>query len=76
MITPRPRPVIGPSGLKLQSQVLETNARVLIAFLEEIPKDRHLCLEEGTRANWPYEVLTHVQEINEPLRDLMPTDPG
>jgi hypothetical protein len=56
--------VIGPSGRRLQTQVLETNARALIAFLETIPKSRHLCLEEGTHANWLYEVLSpHVQEI-------------
>jgi transposase len=56
--------VIGPSGRRLQSQVLETNARVLISFLKTIPKPRHLCLEEGTHAGWLYEVLApHVQEI-------------
>jgi transposase len=56
--------VIGPSGRRLQSQVLETNARALISFLKTIPKQRHLCLEEGTHANWLYEVLApHVEEI-------------
>jgi len=44
--------------------VLETNARALISFLKTIPKHRHLCLEEGTHANWLYEVLErHVDEI-------------
>lgn len=56
--------VIGPSGRRLQSQVLETNARALISFLKMIPKPRHLCLEEGTQAGWLHEVLgPHVQEI-------------
>jgi len=56
--------VIGPSGRRLQSQVLETNARALINFIKTIPKPRHLCLEEGTHASWLYEVLaSHVQEI-------------
>ncbi|MFC1573477.1 transposase [Candidatus Eisenbacteria bacterium] len=56
--------VVGPSGRRLQSQVLETNAGVLISFLKTIPKPRHLCLEEGTHAGWLYEVLApHVQEI-------------
>ena len=56
--------VIGPSGRRLQSQVLETNARVLISFLKTIPRPRHLCLEEGTHAGWLHEVLgPHVQEI-------------
>lgn len=56
--------VIGPSGRRLQSQVLETNARALISFIKTIPKPRHLCLEEGTHAGWLHEVLApHVQEI-------------
>ena len=56
--------VVGPSGKRLQTQVLETNARVLIDVLQTIPGNRHLCLEEGTHAGWLYEVLSpHVQEI-------------
>jgi len=56
--------VIGPSGKRLQTQVLETNAKVLIDFIRAIPGTRHLCLEEGTHSNWLYEVLSpHVQEI-------------
>ncbi len=56
--------VVGPSGKRLQTQVLETNAKVLINFLLTIPGNRHLCLEEGTHSNWLYEVLSpHVQEI-------------
>jgi hypothetical protein len=56
--------VIGPSGKRLQTQVLETNARVLIDFIRTIPVTRHLCLEEGTQSNWLYEVLSpHVQEM-------------
>ena len=56
--------VIAANGRRLQSQVLETNARVLVSFLKTIPKPRHLCLEEGTHASWLYEVLApHVQEI-------------
>ncbi|MBU1700237.1 MAG: transposase [Candidatus Eisenbacteria bacterium] len=56
--------VVGPSGKRLQSQVLETNARALISFLKTIPKQRRLCLEEGTQANWLHEVLApHVDEI-------------
>jgi len=56
--------VIGPSGRKLRSQVLETNARVLIDYIRTIPRNRHFCLEEGILSNWLYEVLTpHVQEM-------------
>lgn len=56
--------VVGPSGRRLQSQVLETNAKALIDCLRSIPQPRHLCLEEGNHANWLYEVLApHVQEL-------------
>ena len=56
--------VIGQSGKRLQSQVLETNAKALIDVIRAVPKDRHLCLEEGPNSNWLYEVLSpHVQEI-------------
>jgi transposase len=56
--------VVSPRGRRLQTQILETNARVLVSFLKTIPKPRHLCLEEGTHAGWLYEVLApHVQEI-------------
>ena len=56
--------VLGPSGRKLQCQVLETNAKALISFLQTIPRNRRLIFEEGTHSNWLYEVLApHVQEI-------------
>jgi transposase len=56
--------VIGQSGKRLNSQVVETNAKALIEVIRAVPKDRHLCLEEGPHSNWLYEVLSpHVQEI-------------
>jgi len=55
---------IGQSGKQLRSQVVETNAKALIDVIRAVPKDRHLCLEEGPHSNWLYEVLSpHVQEI-------------
>lgn len=51
--------VIGPGGKRLQTQVIETNARVLVEFIRTIPGNRHRCLEEGTHSNWLYEVLSH-----------------
>jgi hypothetical protein len=42
--------VIGSSGKRLQTQVLETNAKVLIDFIRAIPGNRHLCFEEGTHS--------------------------
>jgi transposase len=56
--------VIGQSGKRLQSQVVDTNAKALIEVIRAVPKDRYLCLEEGPHSNWLYEVLSpHVQEI-------------
>ena len=56
--------VVGPSGRKLQSQVLETNGQALIAFLKTLPRPRHLCLEEGCQSTWLYEVLSpHADEF-------------
>jgi transposase len=56
--------VIGPSGRRIGSQVVETNAGALIEVVRAIPKSRHLCFEEGTLAEWLHEVLEpHVQEL-------------
>ncbi len=56
--------MVGPSGKRLGSQVVETNARALIEVLRGIPRNRHLCLEEGTLSGWLYEVLKpHVEEL-------------
>lgn len=56
--------VIGPSGKRLGSQVVETNARALIEVLSGIGGNRHVCLEEGTLSGWLYEVLEpHVEEL-------------
>lgn len=49
--------VVGPSGKRLGSHVVETNARALIEVLRGIPRNRHVCLEEGTLSGWLYEVL-------------------
>jgi hypothetical protein len=38
--------VIGQSGNRLRSQVVETNAKALIEVVRAVPKDRHLYLEE------------------------------
>ena len=42
---------VGPSGRRLDSQVVETNAGALIRVLRGIAGTRHLCLEEGTHAS-------------------------
>ncbi len=56
--------VVGPSGKRLGSQVVETNAGALIEVLRGIPKQRHMCMEEGTLSEWLHEVLEpHVEEL-------------
>ena len=56
--------VIGKSGRRLCHQVLPTDARVLKSFIDNLPRPRHLCLEEGTLCEWLYEEL-------EPLVDKL-----
>ena len=56
--------IVGPSGRRLGSQVVETTAQALIDALRAIPKPRHVCMEEGTQSAWLYEVLSpHVDEL-------------
>jgi transposase len=56
--------VMTPSGKRVGSHVVETNARCLIEALTQIPEPRHICLEEGTLSEWLYEVLSpHAQEV-------------
>jgi transposase len=54
--------VVGPSGRRLGSQVVETNGAALLAALRAIPGPRHLCIEEGTPSAWLYEILSPVVE--------------
>ncbi len=56
--------VMGPSGKRLRSDVIETNGRSLIEYLKQIPGRRRLCLEEGTCSAWLFELLSpHVDEL-------------
>lgn len=56
--------VLGPSGKRLRSQVVETNGQALVSFLKTIPGTLHLCLEECTQSSWLAEVLgPHVHEL-------------
>ena len=41
--------VVGPSGKRLGSHVVETNARALIEVLRGTPKSRHMCEFESRR---------------------------
>jgi len=56
--------VIGVSGRKLRQDVVETNGAALVKYLGTITGRKHLCLEEGVRSAWLYEILSpHVGEI-------------
>jgi transposase len=56
--------VLGPSGRRLKSQVVETNGRALVEAIRSISGRRHVCLEEGTQSAWLYELLRpHVEEV-------------
>ncbi len=57
-------PVVGPSGRKLRHHVVATNGAALVNYVRTIPGKKHLCLEEGTRSAWLYEILApHVEEL-------------
>ena len=56
--------VMGPSGRRLTSKVVETNGHALVEAVRSIPGRIHLCLEEGTQSAWLYEIFEpHVEEI-------------
>jgi transposase len=51
-------------GKKLQSAVIETNGQALVEYIKAIPGRTHLCLEEGCRSSWLYEILSpHVDDL-------------
>ncbi len=56
--------VVGPTGKRLKSLVVETSAPALIEALRLIGGEQHVCLEEGTQSSWLYEVLSpHAAEV-------------
>lgn len=56
--------VVGPSGRRLTSRVVETNGRALVEAIRGVPGRRHVCLEEGTQSAWLYEVLRpHAEDV-------------
>jgi transposase len=50
--------VIGQSGRRLGTYVVETNGQALVAQLKAISGNKHVCLEEGTQSAWLYEILS------------------
>ena len=56
--------VMGPSEKRLHEQVVETNGKALVAFLQTIPGRRELCFEESSSSDWLFEVLSpHVDRV-------------
>jgi len=56
--------VVGPTGRRIRSNVVETNGQCLVEYLKLIKKPRYLCLEEGNLSRWLYEILgPHVDKI-------------
>jgi transposase len=56
--------VMGPSGKRLRSQVVETNGEALVNCLKAVPGTLHLCLEECTQSAWLAEILgPHVARL-------------
>jgi len=56
--------VVGASGKRLRSLVVETNGRALVEAVRTIPGRLHICLEEGTQSAWLYELLEpHAEEV-------------
>ena len=52
--------VIGESGKRLGTHVVETNGQALVEQLETIAGKKHVCLEEGTQSAWLYEILSGI----------------
>lgn len=56
--------VVGASGKRLRSIVVETNGRALVEAVKGIGGRLHICLEEGTQSAWLYELLEpHAAEV-------------
>jgi len=56
--------VVGASGKRIKSIVVETNGRALVEAVKGIGGQLHICLEEGTQSAWLYELLEpHAAEV-------------
>ena len=50
--------VIGPTGRRISSQVIETNGKSLVGAVGAVPGTKHIIFEEGNLATWMYELLS------------------
>jgi len=56
--------VVGPSGKRIKSLVVDTTGRSLIEAIKGVPGPRSICLEEGTQSEWLAELLEpHAQQL-------------
>jgi hypothetical protein len=56
--------VVGPSGKKLRTEIIEPNEKDLVQYVKNVPGRRYLCMEEGTLAEWLHGLLApHVHRI-------------
>jgi transposase len=56
--------VMGASGRRLKSQVVETNGKTLVDAVRAIAGERHVCFEEWTQSAWLYEILKpHADQV-------------
>jgi transposase len=49
--------VLASNGKRLQETPVETNGKALTDFVRGIAGNKHVCIEEGTHAEWVYELL-------------------
>jgi len=56
--------VLDASGKRVRSDVVETNGKALIGYLQQLAGNLHLCIEEGEWSQWLDEILSpHVAEL-------------
>lgn len=49
--------ILGSNGKRLKEAPVETNGKALTDFVRGIAGSKHVCIEEGTHAEWVYELL-------------------
>jgi len=56
--------VLDASGKQIRRDVIETNGKALVGYLQSLAGKLHLCIEEGEWSQWLYEILSpHVAEL-------------
>ena len=56
--------VVGPSGKRLGSQVVQTNGEQIVQWFKSQSGTLHVCLEETTQSEWLYQILSpHAHQV-------------